>query len=58
MNFSASSFYKVVIPAVGASYANYPIMRHPGDSSPAVLGVAHYSRHKASALLGLCLMRC
>ena len=32
MNFSARSFYKVVIPAVGASFANYPIMRHPGTS--------------------------
>ena len=32
MNFSGCSFYKVVIPAVGASYANYPIMRHPGTS--------------------------
>ena len=28
----------------------------PGDSSPAVLGVAHYSRHTASALLGLHLV--
>ena len=31
-NFSTRSFYKAVIPAVGASYANYLVMRHPSTS--------------------------
>ena len=35
-------------------YETSPVL--PGDSSPAILGVAHYSRHMASALLGLHLV--
>ena len=54
---NAVDFYKLQHESMQTTpLQDIPVL--PGDSLSAVLGVAHYSRCMASALLGLCLVRC